>query len=489
MARKVVLDTNRLMNKKKILKFTLLGFLAIIFSAIGLFYISDGFNREVKLAAIEQMSNVAAQRMAASHSHEGDATTSVAAEFINIPIEAREIAPGIFQATGVGNTHLIITENSHILFDTGLSLQVPKQIKALEAATEKKPLTHIIVSHSHADHLGGVKFWQRDETKIITHVDFQEEQRYLTELNPYFYGRNRLLFPFMPAEPPSLEILQYGGVRTDIAVADFETYRFEEGGRVFEVIGTPGAEGADNIVLWLPEEKILFSGDVFGPIFPQFPNVFTMRGEKIRKPVEYLKTLKTIMALDPDMIVPSHREVVRDKSFIREGLQKMHDAVAYVHDETVKGMNEGKSLHQLMAEIKLPPDLALSQEHGKVSWAVKSIWEYYATWFHFDKTSELYALPNTAIYADLISLSGHQAVNERVAAYLKQGKLLKALHLVEIATSDKTDLEAWRESQALHKKTLEILLEQAATGDKNSYEIYWLKSQIRLVDAALAKDD
>ncbi|MGC6475336.1 MAG: MBL fold metallo-hydrolase [Parvibaculales bacterium] len=477
------------MDKKKILKIGLIGIIGISISAIGLFYVSDDFNREVKLAAIEQMGNVASQRMSASHSHEGDATTSVAAEFINIPIAAQEIAPGIFQATGVGNTHLITTENSHILFDTGLSLQVPKQIKALEAATEKKPLTHIIVSHSHADHLGGVKFWQRDETKIITHTDFQEEQRYLTELNPYFYGRNRLLFPFMPEKPPTLELLQYGGVRTDIAVADFETYRFEEGGRIFEVIGTPGAEGADNIVLWLPEEKILFSGDVFGPIFPQFPNVFTMRGEKIRKPVEYLKTLKLIMALDPDVIVPSHREVVRDKTFIRAGLQKMHDAVSYVHDETVNGMNAGKTLHQLMAEIKLPAELALSQEHGKVSWAVKSIWEYYATWFHFDKTSELYAVPDTAIYPDLVALSGHQALNDRIAAYLDEGKVFEAMHLLEIAQADKTNLQAWLHTQKLHKKTLSILLQQAEEGDKNSYEIYWLKSQIRLVNAVLSENN
>ena len=36
-----------------------------------------------------------------------------------------------------------------------------------------------------------------------------------------------------------------------------------------------------------------------------------------------------------------------------------------------------------MASIELPPELALTQEHGRVSWAVKSIWEYYMTWFHF----------------------------------------------------------------------------------------------------------
>ena len=86
-----------------------------------------------------------------------DAEGSVAAEFINIPIEAREIAPGIFQATGVGNAHLITTDAGDVLFDTGLATQVPKQMDALKQVHPEIDLTHIIVSHSHADHSGGVK--------------------------------------------------------------------------------------------------------------------------------------------------------------------------------------------------------------------------------------------------------------------------------------------------------------------------------------------
>ena len=52
-----------------------------------------------------------------------------------------------------------------MLFDSGLSLQVPKQIKALEEIAPDQPLTHIIVSHSHADHAGGVKFWKLPPTE------------------------------------------------------------------------------------------------------------------------------------------------------------------------------------------------------------------------------------------------------------------------------------------------------------------------------------
>ena len=138
--------------------------------------------------------------------------------------------------------------------------------------------------------------------------------------------------------------MDFRGLVPDVRVGNGEPYRFTLGGRRFEVYGTPGAEGADNIVLWLPDEKILLSGDFFGPQFPQFPNVFTMRGEKVRKPIEYVDSLNRILTLEPEMILPSHLDPVVGGDKIARDMRKIRDAVQYVHDETVAGMNSGFSL-------------------------------------------------------------------------------------------------------------------------------------------------
>ena len=42
--------------------------------------------------------------------------------------------------------------------------------------------------------------------------------------------------------------------------------------------------------------QILSTGDFFDPQFPQLPNIFTMRGEKIRKPMEHIKSLDKLIA-------------------------------------------------------------------------------------------------------------------------------------------------------------------------------------------------
>ncbi len=454
----------------------LIGLLVVGFAILYLFF--PGFKKSLQLKAVDKMGDVAVKRM----SENPDAAGSVAAEFINIPIKAREISGGVWQATGVGNAHLITTSGKDVLFDTGLSTQAPKQIKALKDAVPDLELSHIITSHSHADHAGGVKFWDEDGIDIVAHAEFVEEQRYLTELQDYFWHRNRTLFPFMPESPPTIGLIAYGGIEPTMTVANGQPLKVTQGGVEFELYALPGAEGADNLVLWLPQKKILFSGDFFGPLFPQFPNIFTMRGEKIRKPVEYVNSLDVIIDLDPDMIVPSHKDPITDKAVIREGLVKMRDATKYVHDQTVEGMNAGKKLEQLMAEIQLPAELALTQEHGKVSWAVKSIWEYYATWFHFDKTTELYHVPQSAVHSDILELVDGEALVKKAADYIAQDKPLEALHLLDIVDGGGVDNTAVLDARI---NALNILKSRAEAGEKNSYEIYWLNYRIRETEARL----
>jgi glyoxylase-like metal-dependent hydrolase (beta-lactamase superfamily II) len=405
------------------------------------------------------------------------------ADLINVPIEVRELAPGVLQARGVGNTHLVTTPEGHVVFDTGLSTQGAKQRRLLVEAAPPGPITHVILSHSHQDHAGGTEFWLEDGTEIVAHEEYPEEQRYLKELEDYLWNRNRTLFEWMPESPPKTGFLAYGRVKPTLFVDQPDPLVFEQGGVRFEVLPTPGAEGADNICLWLPQQKILFSGDFFGPLFPQFPNVFTMRGEKVRKPIEYIESLDRIIALEPEMIVPSHNDPITDEQEIRAALVRMRDAVRYVHDAVIAGMNAGKTVHELMSEIELPPELSLTQAHGRVMWAVRSIWEYYATWFHFDETTELYAVPRTAVYEELAGLAGTDALVEHARAHIEAGRPLHALHLLEIATGAEPNHRA---ALTTRRAALEAQLE-AVKPINNSYEIDWLKYRIRATNRALAE--
>ena len=440
----------------------------------------DDAKKGAERRAAELVGDIAADRMAELV---GGETEVNAADMINIPIEVRKLADNIYQARGVGNTQLIATSAGNVVFDTGLAIQAAKQRRLLEEAAPG-PTTHVIMSHSHADHFGGNTFWLEDGTELIAHAEFTEEQRYLKELEPFQFRRNRMLFPFMPEEPPDIGFMQYGGAEPTITVDDGDVYSFEQGGVRFEVLPTPGAEGADNVCLWLPDQKILFSGDFFGPLFPQFPNIFTMRGEKVRKPIEYIRSLDRLIELEPVMIIPTHNDPVEGREGIKAALIKMRDAVQYVHDGVIAGMNAGKTLEELMVEVKLPPELELSQVHGLVSWGVKSIWEYYMTWFHFDTTTELYAVPAKSVYDDIVEMAGKDAVVARAQDYVDAGSPLEALHLVRLVL-DSGDND--RGALETRRAALEILLDEARSTFKNSYQIDWLKYRIRDTDSRLVE--
>lgn len=429
--------------------------------------------QEAEIQSMAVIGDVATKRLASAS---GEGTHGAAVDLIKRPIEVREVAENIHYATGVGNTIMITTGEGVVLFDTGLVIQSANQLQILKDTVSDADVRYIILSHSHADHIGGTRFWMDEDTDIIAHQNFEEEQRYLSELQPYQYDRNRTLFPWMPAweDRPDIALMRYGGIVPTITVDDWETYAFTLGGIEFQVIGAPGAEGADNAVLWLPQQKVLISGDFFGPQFPQFPNIFTMRGEKVRKPVEYIKSLDRLIALNPDVILPSHLDPTIGAEKIRKGMQRIRDAVQYVHDETIAGMNAGKTVNQLMKEIKLPPNLELVQNHGRVDWAVKSIWEYYMGWFRFESTTELYPIPAQDVYADLAQIAGNENLIALANNYLIQGEPVKTLHITEIALAgDPQNASAL----ALRDQALVELLERAENGLRNDYEIYWLKSQ------------
>jgi len=453
-------------------KVVLLLGLVIVIAAVYFLMGGEDLKKAATLKSAELIGNIAVRSM----------PDDAAGGFHKIPLEVVQLADNVYQATGIANSHMIITDDGNVLFDAGIGIQAAKQLRLMKEKSDA-PVSHIILSHSHADHIGGTQFWQEENTEIVAHREFVEEQRYLKSLENYQWQRNRVLFPWMPETPTTIEMLEYGGIEPTILV-DERDYHFTQGGVEFQVLSTPGAEGADNISLWLPQQKILFTGDTLGPLFPQFPNLFTMRGEKMRKPMEYIHSLDKMIALDAEMLVPSHHTPITGAENIKASLTKIRDAVQYVHDATIAGMNEGKTVYQLMEEIKLPPELALTEEHGKVSWGVKSIWEYYMGWFHFDSTTELYAVPARDIYAEVAAMAGSESLLASAINHLQQQQPEKALHFLEIILAEDPTNQAALETRL---SALQFMLGRAkADNGGNNYEKDYLRSRIAITEQALA---
>jgi alkyl sulfatase BDS1-like metallo-beta-lactamase superfamily hydrolase len=132
--------------------------------------------------------------------------------------------------------------------------------------------------------------------------------------------------------------------------------------------------------------------------------------------------------------------------------------------------------------VALPDHLKIGEFHGKVSWAVRSIWEQYSGWLHYeDGTTELYSVPRSAVSADLVELAGVDALIARARQHVEGGRPLEAIHLLDIVLGVEP---ANRDALTVKKVAHEHLL--AASGGTNLSETMWLKSEIAACDAALA---
>jgi alkyl sulfatase BDS1-like metallo-beta-lactamase superfamily hydrolase len=353
-------------------------------------------------------------------------------------VELEKVADRVWRATGVSNAYIVQTRDGAVVIDTSSTHQAERVMKLLESAIEG-PVRTLILTHAHMDHVGGAKRWlaKYPGAALVTHEKFPMMQNELTILSEYFGRRGAAILPQLVEEARRARDahpdFQYGGLEPTRLVDDDEPYHLVVGDTEFVVIGMPAGEGPDGLGVWLPAQKLLFTGDMTGPHFPMFPNLYSIRGERYREFLPYVASLDRAIELEPEIVAHGHFDVIRGRDYIRRALTRQRDAVQYVHDEVVAGMNAGKSLPELMREVQLPPALALSQSYGKVSWSVRGLWESYTGWFDYVSTTSLYPVPARDVYDDLAEMAGPERLLEAAGRHLEAGRPVHALHLVEVA--------------------------------------------------------
>ncbi|GAB5450643.1 MAG: hypothetical protein Hals2KO_09710 [Halioglobus sp.] len=379
------------------------------------------------------------------------------------------------------NAYLITTAEGNVQLNAGMGIEAPV-IAANFRDFSEAPLHSLILTQGHVDHLGGTAYFRENNPglRVIAGANNPEHQAYDTRLATF--RANRSAFAFTSKFNSAFQYYSEHGL-TEFPAQDAPTpdvlvedaMAFELGGTRIEVIALPGAETNDSVIVWLPEHRICFTGNLFGCPFGHFPNLVTIRGDRYRDALVVANAVETVRALEPEMICYGHHGPVQGADLIQDELRALYGAILHVHDATVAGMNEGKDVHTLMREIALPSELEVGQGYGKVAWGVRAIWENYAGWFHHESTTELYSVPASAVHADLVELAGGgEALLARAAEKLAQGSREAALHLLDIVCNGGEDSAA---SRALAVQVHESLLHDT----DNFWLSSWLHNQIELL--------
>jgi alkyl sulfatase BDS1-like metallo-beta-lactamase superfamily hydrolase len=389
---------------------------------------------------------------------------------------AHRVNDFIYRSAGTSASYLLVSSAGRVIVNTGMGWEAPHHKHLFEPICPG-PTPYVITTQGHVDHVGGVSLFREPTTRYVAQAmnpacqaDDARIARFRNGTAMLWFGQLAGMIGDFARRYPGQAI----GQDRPVPELTFESrLALRVGDLEIELYAAPGGETVDSCVVWLPQQRIAFVGNLFGPLFPHFPNFNTLRGDKYRFAEPYLANARRVRELAPSLLITGRHLPIEGAELIDACLARLHDAVEYVHGETVARINAGQDIHTIMRELQLPAHLRVGQGYGKVSWAVRTIFEAYTGWFQRRATSELYAAAPEAALADLVGLAGVKVVIDHARGRLAAGEPLRALALAEAAAA----------AEPTHRDVAQLLVDVheallAAGGEVNFWESGWLHHQI-----------
>ncbi len=321
---------------------------------------------------------------------------------------AHPVTDFIHRSGGTTASYSVLTDAGRVIVNTGMGYEAPHH-KRVHDAVRPGPTHHIITTQAHVDHVGGVGLFREPGTTYIAQANNAACQADDVRISRLRMRTAGLWFDMLGTdamriakENPGVPMDQ-DTPTPDITFVDRLGLTVD--GLRMELIASVG-ETIDSCIVWLPEHRIALISNLLGPLFPHFPNLNTLRGDKYRSAEAYLQTVRRLRDLQPDMLVTGRYEPIVGAELIDACLERLYGAVDYVHREALAGFNAGTDLWTLMRDIELPAHLRVGQGYGKVSWAVRTLWESYIGWFRLQSTTEMYPDPADAALGELVDALG-----------------------------------------------------------------------------------
>jgi alkyl sulfatase BDS1-like metallo-beta-lactamase superfamily hydrolase len=368
-----------------------------------------------------------------------------------------EVAPGIGFIPAFGNVSAFATDGALVLVDTGNRPLADNNFRQVRGWTDL-PLDTVVYTHGHIDHVFGLGPWEdeaerhgRPRPHVVAH-----------ELVPARFDRYKLTAGYNGV----INARQFKMPRfrwpTEYRYPD-ETYRLRHdidvGGVRFELHHGKG-ETDDHTWIWLPDRKVLCTGDLFIWASPNCGNPQKVQ----RYPREWAIALREMAALGPELLLPGHGWPIAGAERIQQALGDTADLLDHLVDETLAMMNAGARLDDILHTVKTPPGLLerpyLRPVYDEPEFVIHTVWRLYGGWYD-GNPAHLKPAPDAALAAELATLAGGAGVlADRAEALASAGDLRLAGHLAELAA------QAAPDDPGVHKVRAAVFAQRA--GDELS---------------------
>lgn len=268
-----------------------------------------------------------------------------------VPRSIHEIVPGrVYALSGFEFTdyYFVVSKDRRqlISIDTGTRPDFAKAAyEALQAyAPGLPPLTTVFITHAHWDHVGGHSYFR----SLSSHPKFYGRGNYQEEVEKEFSGPGVFAKQFFGEQFNPNNVLSYKpdvatDSRTDLTI----------GGSKFELIPAHGGETHDAMLIYLPDERVMFAGDV---MMPYLGAPFVEEGDL----QGLFDAIDVIVSRNPVYLLHGHDPLTRNFSSPLI-LSHLKTDLAWLRDQVITAIRRGDDRAAIHEANLIPPDLLANQ--------------------------------------------------------------------------------------------------------------------------------
>ncbi|MEP9353295.1 alkyl sulfatase dimerization domain-containing protein [Xanthobacter sp. KR7-65] len=360
-----------------------------------------------------------------------------------------KVADGIWTmgTASLVNCHAVQGPDGLIIYDTGDNIEDGARFYRLLRTATQAPIRAIVYSHEH--YVNGAKAFVEEEAKrgntdikIIGHPGTNKSVARTgglsaahPEVSSVLYARSIEQFNFyLPEEGPDSgfknTVLPGAGgfVPVNTPVEDGQKMKLAGLDVVFYTEGV-GTDTLNQTLVWFPDRKIAMNNVVWG----WFPNIYSARGGRYRDPSGWMAAIEVVKKLKPEILLSTHSTSITGSQAIEQRLQDYHDGLAFVLDQSLKGILQGKGPDELRYSVQLPERLKnapiLVQNYGELSIMPPRIFTAVFGQFDRDSAHLIKLHPTEEAERMVLAMGGPEATFAKASKAFDDGDYLWAAQL------------------------------------------------------------
>ena len=326
-----------------------------------------------------------------------------------------EVCPGIYQVRGydMANLTVIKGDTGWIVFDcTMCSETAQAAMQLIEKNLGSYPVKAVVISHSHADHFGGIGgvIAAEDVADVSLPIEEQIASGKVPLIVPEGFAEHAISENIYAGKAMSRRAnYQYGvlltpgvtgkmaqgigmGQSTGTVTYFAPTYEIKETGTKLTIDGiemefqiTPGTEAPAEMNTWFPQFNALWMAEnCTGTLH----NLYTLRGAEVRDGAAWAKYITEAITLygdETEVVFQSHNWPHWGNEVVVEYLENSAAVYKFINDQTLTYINQGYTSDEISNMIELPEALAKNwytrQYYGTVAHNSKAVYQKYMGWY------------------------------------------------------------------------------------------------------------